>query len=65
MNWIQSYIQSGIVNAIIERSKLPKDIAIVVNVLTNLDQISVVQMLIAKMGIYKFWAYALYFIFFA
>lgn len=65
MNWIQSYIQSGIVNSIIERSKLPKDIALVVNVLTNLDQISIVQMLIAKMGVYKFWAYALYFIFFA
>jgi hypothetical protein len=44
---------------------LPKDIALVVNVLTNLDQISIVQMLIAKMGVYKFWAYAIYFLLFA
>ena len=44
---------------------LPKEITLVVNVLTNLDKISIVQILIAKMGVYKFWAYAIYFLFFA
>lgn len=65
IDWVLNYIQSSFVNSIIERTNLPKEIALVINVLTNLDKISIVQMLIAKMGVYKFAAYAIYFLFFA
>lgn len=40
---------------------LPKDVIIAVNILTNLDSLGIIQTIIAKMGVYKFVFYVLYF----
>jgi hypothetical protein len=45
--------------------RIPKHTMLVINTLTNLDQIGFVQLLIAKMGVYKWAAYCIYFLFLA
>lgn len=48
-----------------EKSPFPSSVITAVRLATNLDQISIVQFALTKMGIWKFWAYAIYFIFLA
>lgn len=45
--------------------RIPKNAMIIINTLTNLDKIGFVQLAIAKMGIYKWAAYCIYFLFLA
>lgn len=45
--------------------RIPKNTMMVINIVTNLDQIGFVQLAITKMGIYKWAAYAIYFLFLA
>lgn len=64
-NIIMNYLQTITVNEFLARSNLPKNIVMVVSTLNNLDQISIVQLLIAKLGVWKFWAYLCWFVFIA
>ena len=64
-NWILNYIQSATINEIVKHMPVGRNVVMAVNILTNLDQLSVIQYAILKMGIYKFWAYAIYFLFLA
>jgi hypothetical protein len=64
-NWIQNYIQSGIIDTVMNYYRIPKPIRTAIHLATNLDQLSVVQWTIGKLGLYKWIAYCVYFLFFA
>lgn len=64
-NWIQNYIQSGIINSFVRYMNIPEPVANAIYLATNLDQLSIVQFGISKLGLYKWIAYCVYFIFFA
>ena len=53
------------INSFMEKMTVPNSVILAVKLATNLDQISVVQFALAKMGLWKFWAYAIYFLFLA
>jgi hypothetical protein len=57
LNWIQTKIINGFLTQI----NAPKEVIFAVNILTNLDQISIIQAILAKMGAYKFILYVMYF----
>jgi hypothetical protein len=59
--FISNWIQSKIINGIITRMNLPSEVVFAINVMTNLDKISIIQSLISQIGIYKYIFYVLYF----
>lgn len=64
-NWIENYIQSGIINSFVRHMNVPEPFANAIYLATNLDQLSIVQFGISKLGLYKWIAYCVYFLFFA
>jgi hypothetical protein len=62
---IKNYLQSSIINEAIKIANLPRNMALAINVMMNLDQISIVQWGLAQLGVYKFWCYAIWFVFLA
>lgn len=64
-DWIQNYIQTSIINGFLDSMPVNVPIIEAVKVLVNLDKLSIVQYAIGQLGVYKFWAYAIYFIFLA
>jgi len=44
---------------------LPDNVVLVISTLNNIDKITFVQILIAKLGVYKYLGYLIYFICFA
>jgi hypothetical protein len=64
-NWIQNYIQSGIIDSFMHYLHVPLPIRNAVYLATNLDQLAVVQWTIAKLGLWKWAAYCVYFLFLA
>jgi hypothetical protein len=64
-NWILNYVQGNIIDVFLNKMHVPRPVYTVVTVACNLDQISIVQIAIAKMGVYKWIAYCIYLAFFA
>jgi hypothetical protein len=64
-DWIINWIQSKFINGVMTELNVPSEIITVINLATNLDKIGFVQILISKMGVYKFVAYLIYFAFLA
>jgi hypothetical protein len=64
-NWISNYVQGGIIDGFIKKMNLPRPIYTALTVACNLDKLSIVQYTIAQLGIYKWAAYCVYFLFFA
>lgn len=62
---IQNYIQSGIVDSIVKYMRVPEPLSTAIHLALNLDQISVVQMAVGKLGLYKWIAYCVYILFLA
>ena len=44
---------------------VPDNIVMIINIVSNLDKISLIQLAIAKLGVYKFLVYLIYFAFLA
>lgn len=44
---------------------VPDNIVMIINIVSNLDKISFIQLAIAKLGVYKFLVYLIYFAFLA
>jgi hypothetical protein len=64
-DWIVNWIQAKFINGVMTELNVPSEIVMVVNIANNLDKIGFVQILISKMGVYKFVAYLIYFAFLA
>jgi hypothetical protein len=64
-NWISNYIQSGIIDAIVHCFNVPMPIRNAIYLATNLDQLAIVQWSIGQLGLYKWAAYCIYFLFLA
>jgi hypothetical protein len=64
-DWIINWIQTKFINGVMSELDVPKSVVIVVNIANNLDKIGFVQILISKLGVYKFVAYLIYFAFLA
>lgn len=64
-NWILNYVQSGMINTCMRYMKVERPAANIIYIATNLDKISIVQLAIGKLGLYKWMAYCIYFVFFA
>jgi hypothetical protein len=58
-------VQGGIIDSFLQKMNLPRPVYTVITVACNLDQISIVQFAISKMGLYKWIAYCVYLLFFA
>jgi hypothetical protein len=61
VNWIQAKF----INGVMAELNVPSEIVMIVNIANNLDKIGFIQILINKMGVYKFVAYLIYFAFLA
>ena len=64
-DWILNWIQTKFINGVMSELDVPKSVVMVVNIANNLDKIGFVQILISKLGVYKFVAYLIYFAFLA
>lgn len=64
-DWIINWIQTKFINGVMSELDVPKSVVMVVNIANNLDKIGFVQILISKLGVYKFVAYLIYFAFLA
>lgn len=64
-DWLLNWIQTRFINGVMSELDVPKSVVMVVNIANNLDKIGFVQMLISKLGVYKFVAYLIYFAFLA
>lgn len=62
---IKNYLQSSLVNEAIKIANLPSNLAFFIGVVTNLDQISVIQWILGQMGAYKYLAWGVWFLVFA
>ncbi len=60
---VYSYIQSKVINGVMSEMNLPSNVILIINTLTNLDQLGFIQMAIAKIGINKFIFYLIWFVF--
>jgi hypothetical protein len=60
---VYSYLQSKVINGVMSEMNLPSNVILIINTLTNLDQLGFIQMAIAKIGINKFIFYLIWFAF--
>lgn len=61
LNWIKTKA----INYVIENINLPNNVVMVINVINNLDNLSIIQLLTVKLGVYRFVIYAIYLAFIA
>jgi hypothetical protein len=62
---MESYFQSGVVDGIINEFDIPTQIGLVMRIASSLDKYSFLQLALAKWGVYKYIAYAIYILFLA
>jgi hypothetical protein len=60
---VYSYLQSKVINGVMSEMNLPSNVILIINTLTNLDQLGFIQMAIANIGINKFIFYLIWFAF--
>lgn len=64
-NWILNYVQGSILDSFMKKMHIPRPVYTALTIATNLDQLSIVQFALSKLGLYKWVAYCVYLIFFA
>ncbi len=64
-DWILHKVQSQIINDIMVKLNVSKELVAMVNVLTNIDKLSFVQFAILKLGGFRFVAGLIYLLVFA
>jgi hypothetical protein len=61
--FVINYIQNYLMDKFCKKYKLSEQLTLIINVLSNIDKMSVIQLTISQAGVYKYLLWCIYILF--
>ncbi len=59
-DFILNWLQTQVINTVVTELNLPTNVITAINILNNIDKISIIALVLSKLGPFKFLAYIAY-----